>query len=102
MLVSKDRKESEYMKVRDHVELGGIEWDVINIDGDNALLLASECVNYMRFGKDANYITSDVRAYLENELYGEMDAHVEKEYGADIDNIISSVVLTLWLMMERI
>ena len=78
------------MKVRDHVELGGIEWDVINIDGNNALLLASKCVKHMRFGKDANYITSDVRDYLENELYGEMDAQVEKEYGADIDEIVSS------------
>ena len=78
------------MKVRDHVELGGIEWDVINIDGNNALLLASECVKHMRFGDNANYITSDVRDYLENELYGEMDEQVEKEYCADIDDIVSS------------
>lgn len=83
------------MKVRDHVELGGIEWDVINIDGNNALLLASECVKYMRFGENANYITSDVREYLENELYGEMDAQVEKEYGVDIDEIVRGVELDL-------
>lgn len=83
------------MKVRDHVELGGIEWDVINIDGNNALLLASKCVKHMRFGKDANYITSDVRDYLENELYGEMVVHVEKEYGADIDDIICSAELNI-------
>lgn len=83
------------MKVRDHVELGGIEWDVINIDGDNALLLASECVKYMRFGDNANYITSDVRDYLENELYGEMDEQVEREYGEDIDDIICSAELNI-------
>ena len=83
------------MKVRDHVELGGIEWDVINIDGNNALLLASECVKEMRFGDDANYITSDVREYLENELYGKMVEQVDKEYGVDLDNIICSVELNL-------
>lgn len=83
------------MKVRDHVELGGIEWDVINIDGYNAFLLASECVKEMRFGDDANYITSDVREYLENELYGKMVEHVDKEYGVDLDNIICSVELSL-------
>lgn len=83
------------MKVRDHVELGGIEWDVINIDGDNAFLLASECVKEMRFGDDANYITSDVREYLENELYGKMVEQVDKEYGVDLDNIICSVELSL-------
>ena len=83
------------MKVRDHVELGGIEWDVINIDGDNALLLASECVKEMRFGDDANYITSVVREYLENELYEKMIEHVDKEYGVDLDNIICSVELSL-------
>ena len=83
------------MKVRDHVELGGIEWDVINIDGNNALLLASECVKEMRFGDDANYITSVVREYLENELYEKMIEHVDKEYGVDLDNIICSVELSL-------
>ena len=83
------------MKVRDHVELGGIKWDVINIDGNNALLLASECVKEMCFGDDANYITSVVREYLENELYEKMVEHVDKEYGVDLDNIICSVELSL-------
>ncbi len=65
--------------VGSQVRLGRWKYIVLDYIGENVLLLHYDFVNFMAFGDEADYETSRVRRYLNEEYYNELAAVVGAE-----------------------
>lgn len=54
------------------VEIGGRGYIVLSHDNDTTAVITEEFTNEMSFGKDADYMTSDVRKYCNEVFYQEL------------------------------
>ena len=61
------------------VRLGRWKYIVLDYVGENVLLLHYDLLDYMAFGDDADYATSSIRRYLNDEYYNELVAAVGAE-----------------------
>lgn len=61
------------------VRLGRWKYIVLDYVGENVLLLHYDFVNYAAFGDDADYASSSIRRYLNEEYYNELVAVVGAE-----------------------
>jgi len=73
-------------KMGDMLELGGIDWYVIRVEGGKALLLSVDILEERQFHEeweDVTWETCDLRAYLGGEFYNAIFTDEEKAWIAD-------------------
>jgi len=72
----------------DTLQLGGIDWYVIRVEEDRALLLTAQIVEirtYHHERADLTWEISDMRAYLNGEFYEDTFADEEKQWIAETE-----------------